>query len=110
MTYIAVLIFIVLASSWLEVALRTSVFRRWRRLIVTLAIVCPPFLLWDWLAVSWGHWDFDSEQLLDLPAVAGGLPLEEWLFFPVVGLAALLSFEGVKAVRRTRTDDESVVS
>lgn len=103
MTYALVLAFIFCASAWLEIVLRASVFRRWRRLLVTLLIVSPIFLLWDVLAVSWGHWWFDGSQVGSW-RVPGGLPVEEVLFFPIVGLAAILTFESVKAIRR-RPDD-----
>ena len=99
MVYALVLLFIFCASAWLEIVLRASVFRRWRRLVATLLIVTPVFLLWDVLAVSWGHWWFDESQV-GAWRVPGGLPVEEVMFFPIVGLAAILTFESVKAIRR----------
>ncbi len=98
MTYALVLAFIFCASAWLEIVLRASVFRRWRRLLVTLLIVAPVFILWDVLAVSWGHWWFDESQV-GAWRVPGGLPVEEASFFPIVGLAAILTFEAVRAMR-----------
>jgi lycopene cyclase domain-containing protein len=105
MVYALVLIFIVVASIWLELALRTSVFRRWRRLLATVGIACTPFLLWDLLAATWGHWSFDASKATSLQ-ILGGFPVEEFLFFPIVGLAAILTLEGVRAVRMPVSDDE----
>jgi len=101
-----VLVFIVGASSWLELLLRTRVLRRWRRLLLTLLLASVPFVLWDVLAVHLGHWSFDPDAVLSLRL--GGLPLEEWLFFPVVGFAAILTLEAVRSVRgRPMGDEES---
>lgn len=99
MEYALVLIFIFCASAWLEIVMRTSVLRRWRRLLVTLIMAGSVFLLWDVLAVSWGHWWFDDSQVGSW-RLPGELPVEEFMFFPVVGLAAILTFEAVRAIRR----------
>lgn len=104
--YALVLIFIIGASVWLEAVLRTSVFRRWLRLLATLAIAAAPFLLWDLWAVAVGHWSFDESQVSSV-RVLGGLPIEEIMFFPVVGLAAILTLEGVRAVRTPSPEGES---
>ena len=37
--YVGVLVFVLLGSGWLEVALRTRVYSRWRRLLLSLAPV-----------------------------------------------------------------------
>lgn len=97
MTYAWVLAFIVVGSGWLELVLRTRVFRRWKRLLVTLVVVCVPFLIWDVYAISVGHWWFDPAQLVGVK-LPGGVPLEEFLFFPVVALAAILTLEAVRSV------------
>ncbi|MBM02493.1 MAG: lycopene cyclase, partial [Micrococcales bacterium] len=34
-------------SLWLEVVLRTHVFRRWPRLFLVMVVVVWPFLAWD---------------------------------------------------------------
>lgn len=97
MTYALVLAFIVVGSGWLELVLRTRVFRRWKRLLLTLLVVCVPFLLWDAYAISVGHWWFEPSQLVGV-YLPGGMPLEELLFFPVVALAAILTLEAVRSV------------
>lgn len=97
MTYALVLAFIVVGSCWLELVLRTRVFRRWRRLAVTLACALTPFVLWDLYAISTGHWWFDPAQLVGV-TLPGGLPVEELLFFPVVAVAGILTLEAVRSV------------
>lgn len=105
MAYLAVLLFIVAGSAWLEWGLRTRVLRRWRRLLATLALAGIPFLIWDVYAVAAGHWWFDSTQLTGIMLPAG-IPLEELLFFPVVGFAGILTLEAVRSVRGNPMGDE----
>lgn len=56
------------------------------------------FILWDWIAIRSGHWDFDYSQTLGL-RLAFGLPLEEYLFFIIIPLAIILTYEGVTRLR-----------
>ena len=102
MIYLAVLAGIFLASAWLEVVVRTRVFRRWRRLLLTLAFTIPPLVLWDWYAIVSEHWHFHHMTGLRI----GVLPVEELLFFIVVPVAGILSLEAVRAVKRWPAGDE----
>ncbi|GAB3596849.1 hypothetical protein GCM10027446_24270 [Angustibacter peucedani] len=99
------LAFCVLGTAPLELYLRVGVYRRWRRLLLTLLPVVPLFVLWDLYAVSRHHWFFDRAQTLGVD-VPGGLPVEEVAFFVVVPLAAVLTLEAVRAVRGWRVGDE----
>lgn len=89
----------------LEVLLHTRVFRRWRRLLLTLAPVLAVFIGWDLWAIARGHWRYDPAQTtgIELP---GSLPLEELLFFIVIPICAILAFEAVRAVRGWPAGDE----
>ncbi|MSX18077.1 MAG: lycopene cyclase domain-containing protein, partial [Actinobacteria bacterium] len=53
--------------------------------------------LWDRFAITQGHWRFDNAQVLPLERI-WGLPLEEYLFFIFVPLAAILTIEAVRKV------------
>lgn len=97
MTYLLVLGTCLLATLPLELFLRTRVYARPRRLLLTLLPVVAVFLTWDVLAIRAGHWDFDPDQLTGIRF--GVLPLEELLFFLVIPCCALLSFEAVKRVK-----------
>jgi lycopene cyclase domain-containing protein len=101
--YVAVLIGIFLASAWLELVVRTRVFRRWRRLLVAVGGVMVPLIMWDWYAISNGHWHFHNMT----GARIGILPVEELLFFIVVPVAGILSLEAVRAVRGWPAGDEA---
>lgn len=96
--YVAMLAFTVVGSIWLEIFLKVGVLRQVRRLIISIAIPATGFLAWDAIAIAKKNWWFDSAQILG----AFGpfhIPLEEYLFFLVVPLAAVLTIE---AVRKTR--------
>ena len=98
LTYLGVLGFCLVGSLWLEIALRTRVLRRPLRLLAVLAVVVPVFVAWDLYAISRGHWTFDPDRLLSL-RLPGDLPLEEVLFFVVVPLASVLTYEAVRSAR-----------
>jgi len=104
LAYLGVLAFVLLGSAWLEVVLRTRVLARWRRLLLALAPVVVVFVLWDAYAVSAGHWTFDPARTTGIRL--GTLPLEEVLFFVVVPVAAVLTLEAVRAVKRWEVGDE----
>ena len=73
--YVGVLVFVLLGSGWLEVALRTRVYSRWRRLLLSLAPVVVVFCLWDLYAIASGHWTFDPDRTTGV-LFPGGLPLD----------------------------------
>jgi lycopene cyclase domain-containing protein len=104
LSYLAVLAFIVLGTAWLEVALRTRVYRRWRRLLLSLLPVVAVFTVWDLYAIDRGHWTFDPDRVSGLGI--GRIPLEELLFFVVVPVAAILTLEAVRAVKGWPAGDE----
>jgi lycopene cyclase domain-containing protein len=104
--YVAMLAFCVLGTLPLEALLHVGVYRRVRRLVLTLLPVVPVFLAWDVYAVSRAQWSFDRSQLLG-PRLPGGLPLEEVAFFLVVPLAAVLTLEAVRTVRGWTVGDEA---
>jgi lycopene cyclase domain-containing protein len=87
----------------LELVLGVRVYRRPRRLLATVAAVLVVFAGWDLAAYAAGHWWFSDRYTLG-PRLLG-LPLEEWLFFIVVPLCALLTYEAVGTVLRRRRAD-----
>ncbi|WP_205471810.1 lycopene cyclase domain-containing protein [Nocardioides sp. SYSU D00038] len=105
LTYVAMLVFVVVATLPLEVLLRTRVYARLRRLALVLLCAGLPFALWDLAATAAGHWHFDTSQTLGV-ALPGDLPLEEWLFFVVVPIASVMTLEAVRSVRGWSIGDE----
>jgi lycopene cyclase domain-containing protein len=98
LTYLAVLAACLIGALWVEPVLHVNVLRRWRRLVITLAVVVVIFGGWDVAAIAAGHWHYDPAQILGI-RLLGQLPLEELLFFLVVPFASILGFEAVRAVR-----------
>lgn len=105
LAYLGMLAVVVLCIAPLELMLRVRVYARWRRLLRTLAMVVPLFLVWDLYAIRQGHWTFDPEQVVGV-VLPGGLPVEELLFFLVVPLASISTLEAVRAVRGWPAGDE----
>lgn len=79
---------------------RLTVLRQPRRLVAAIALGGLPFLMWDLWATKVGHWWFDPAQTL--PWRVGGIPLEEVLFFVVIPLAGVLTYEAVLVVLGAR--------
>ena len=97
-TYLLVLAGCLAGALWVEPVLRVNVLRRWRRLVITVAVVVVVFGAWDVAAITAGHWRYDPAQTLGI-RLPGRVPLEELLFFVVVPLASVLGFEAVRSVR-----------
>lgn len=106
LAYVGVLVFVLVGSLWLEFALRTHVFARLPRLVLVLAIVIWPFLLWDAYAINQGHWWFDTERILGV-YLPGEIPLDELLFFLVIPIASILTLEAVRSVKGWAVGDGS---
>ena len=105
LSYVGVLVFVLVGSLWLEVFLRTHVLARWPRLLLVMAIVVWPFLLWDAYAIAQGHWWFDTSRILGI-YLPGSIPLDELLFFLVIPLASILTLEAVRSVKGWPVGDE----
>jgi lycopene cyclase domain-containing protein len=98
----AMLIFTVCGSFWLEIALKVGVLRR---VILSVLPISSLFLIWDAYAISKGHWFFDREQILGIYGPLN-IPLEEYLFFIVIPMAAIMTIEGVTTVKPHWRKDE----
>jgi lycopene cyclase domain-containing protein len=105
LAYVGVLAFCLLGTLPLELWLGVRVYRRPRRLALTLLPVLVVFVAWDLYAVHAGHWSFDPAQTLGWTR-PGGLPIEEVLFFVVVPVCSVLAFEAVRKVRGWPAGDE----
>ncbi len=85
----------------LELVLGARVYRRPRRLVLTLAPVVAVFLVWDAVAIGRGHWSY-SEHYTTGWMLPFGIPVEELTFFVVIPLCALLTYEAVCTLLRFR--------
>ena len=97
--YVAMLTFTVVGSFWLELVLKIRVLKRIKRALMSIIPVAILFLIWDAYAVASGHWKFDPDQVLGIYGPFG-IPLEEYLFFLIVPMAAIMTIEGVRSVKK----------
>lgn len=103
--YLSVLLGCLAGTAWLEYFLRTNVYRRTIRLIYTVVPVVIVFSIWDAYAIAQGHWDFDPRYVTGITTVAN-IPIDEILFFIVIPICAILSFEAVRSARNWDAGDE----
>jgi len=91
--------FVVLGSFWLEIGLKVRVLARIKALLFAVAPIAFLYIAWDAYAIRSGHWKFDKTQIL---GVYGPfcIPLEEYLFFIVVPIAAIMTIEAVRKVKK----------
>jgi lycopene beta-cyclase len=98
LTYLGVLVACLLGTAPLEIVLRARVYRRWRRTVLALVPAVVVFTVWDVAAIRAGWWHFDRRYVSGV-FLPGRLPLEELLFFVVVPVCAILTYEAVRRLR-----------
>ncbi|AKT50674.1 lycopene cyclase domain-containing protein [Arsenicicoccus cauae] len=83
----------------LELVLRARVYQRPRRLLVALVPVVAIFSAWDVLGIWRDHWSYSARYTtgVHLPL---GMPIEELVFFVVIPVCGLLTYEAVGTVLR----------
>lgn len=87
----------------LEFVLRARVYRRPRRLLLALIPTVVIFSVWDVVGIWRHHWTYSP--LFTTGAHLGVMPIEELVFFVVVPVCGLLTYEAVGDVlRRARKD------
>jgi len=96
--YVGMLAFTVAGSSWLEIAFSVRVLRRSVRAFQAILPIALPFLTWDALAIRHHDWFFDPHQILGIYGPFQ-IPAEEYLFFLVVPIAAIMTLEAVRQVK-----------
>ncbi|MGO9386348.1 MAG: lycopene cyclase domain-containing protein [Mycobacterium sp.] len=74
-----------------------GVYRQPRRLVYAVIPVAAVFLVWDEVAIAWHVWTYDYGYItgIDIPF---RVPIEEVLFFVVIPLCALLTYNAVTAI------------
>lgn len=97
-SYVAVLAGALVGTASLEVFLRTRVYRRWRRLGLTVLCTIPLFIIWDLYAIAERHWWFNLERITGV-YLPGSLPLDEVLFFMTIPVLSVLTYEAVRSVK-----------
>ncbi len=81
----------------LEFVFRARVYRRWRLLLRALLPVVAVFTVWDAIAIARGHWWYSPRYTTGW-LLPGALPIEELVFFLVIPVCGLLTYESVGTV------------
>lgn len=87
----------------LEIVLGARVYRRLRTLLWALVPVVLIFSVWDIAGILREHWTYNPRYVTGLQ-LGLGMPVEELVFFVVIPICGLLSYEAVGTVlgrRRT---------
>lgn len=80
----------------LELLFSARVYRRPKILLGSLIPVVLVFSVWDIVAIARDHWTYNEVFVTGVHL--GNLPLEELVFFIVIPVCALLSYEAVGTV------------
>lgn len=78
----------------LEFVFRARVYRRPRRLLAAMAVPVLLFVLWDVVAIARDHWTYNPRYVTGW-TIPPNLPFEELVFFVVIPICALLTYEAV---------------
>lgn len=103
--YLGILALCLLGTGWLEYALRTRVYQRWIRLLLSVGPVAIIFSAWDLYAIASQHWSFDPLTTTGIK-LPGALPIDEVLFFIVIPTCAILTLEAVRSAKGWTVGDE----
>lgn len=80
----------------LELVLGARVYRQARRAALAILPVVVVFALWDAVAIARDEWSFVGRYVTGVRL--GSLPIEELVFFVVVPMCTLLTFEAVQRI------------
>ncbi|MEB4208875.1 lycopene cyclase domain-containing protein [Mycobacterium sp. 94-17] len=94
--YLAVLAACLAVTAPLEV-FGPGVYRQWRRAGKAVLPVAAVFLVWDEIAIAAGVWTYDGAYLCGL-RIPFRVPIEEVLFFLVIPVCALLTYNAVNTI------------
>ncbi|MGV0791822.1 lycopene cyclase domain-containing protein [Mycolicibacterium sp. XJ1819] len=92
--------------------LGAGVYRRIRRTAAAIVPVAAVFVVWDLVAITADVWTYNPRYVtgVDVPGIP--MPIEELLFFVVIPLCGLLTYNAVDTMlgwlRRSRARSERV--
>jgi lycopene cyclase domain-containing protein len=108
--YLLVLAGCLAVTAPLEI-LGPGVYRQIRRTAGAILPIAAVFVLWDVIAIAAHVWTYNPQYLTGIE-IAGVIPLEELLFFVVIPLCGLLTYNAVDTIltwiRRSLASRESV--
>jgi lycopene cyclase domain-containing protein len=94
LSYLAVIAFVALCAFGINLGFALRIGKRWRELLLTQFAIVIIYLSWDTWAIAKKNWFFDTHQIVNIN-VLPKVPLEELLFFIVVPLTIILSYQAL---------------
>jgi lycopene cyclase domain-containing protein len=82
----------------LELVLEARVYARWRLMLLALLPAVLVFVVWDLVGIIRLHWTYNPEYISGVHLWV--MPLEELVFFIVIPICGLLTYEAVGTVLR----------
>lgn len=95
--YLALMAACLVITLPLELVLGARVYRRFRLLALALLPVVVLFSIWDIVGIVREHWDYNPAYVTGIQ-LAFDMPLEELVFFIVIPICGLLTYEAVGQV------------
>jgi len=77
----------------LELVLGARVYRQPRRLVKAMLPLLAIFVVWDLVGIARDHWSYNPRFVTGVDV--GPMPVEELMFFLVIPICGLLTYEGV---------------
>jgi lycopene cyclase domain-containing protein len=105
LSYLAILVGCLVCVAPLAVVVRRAVWRHPVRLALTLLVVFLVFSGWDLYAIHAHQWTYAAATTTGL-LLPGRLPIEEALFFVVIPVCMILTFETVQRMLRLWGDHD----
>lgn len=96
--YLALMAACLVLTLPLEFVLRARVYRRPLRLLLALIPTIVVFVIWDIVGILRNHWSYSPRFTTGV--MLGVMPLEELVFFIVIPVCGLLTYEAVGDVLR----------
>ena len=94
MSYLSILLIFLLLSVFFEWKFHIRLYHSFKERIVIVGLFFILGILWDFYAVSQGHWKFPGDGLLGI--YFGILPLEEYLFFLIMPYFAVTFYKSLE--------------
>lgn len=87
----------------LEFLLGARVYRRFRSVVYAVVPVVVVFSVWDVIGILRGHWTYNAHFVTGL-RLPFRMPIEELVFFVVIPICGLLTYEAVgRVLQRVRS-------
>lgn len=86
------------AAAALYFGVFAQVIRQLQRMSFAVGITFVVFVIWDYIAIDRGHWYFNQRYVTGL--VVLGVPVEELLFFILIPVLSILTWEIISSVLR----------